>query len=257
MDRLHWLMMFLQRKRDIEKWSYLEIRPRNDLGFMAMDLSKSQSFCFHKLDIRPSAEVIFSSLHKSCIQRKIRRAEKSGLVYKSGVSELLLNQFYQLMLMTRRRQGIPIQPIEWFRNLIDMFGAKLTIRVALIGQQPVSGILTLRHKQTLFYKYGCSDRSFSRFGGMQMLLWRAIQEAKADGASELDLGRSDADNSGLVAFKDRWGARRTALSYFRHPYRQSQSSTQPVNNFLSKYVWSHAPNGVLTAAGRMLYKHMG
>lgn len=256
-EQLQCLMLFLQKKRDLEKWNYVEIRPRNDIRPAGTDLSRSQSFSFHRLDLRPTADAIFNNLHKSCIQRKIRRAEKAGLVYKSGASERLLDQFNQLMLMTRRRQGVPIQPIEWFRNLVQSFGSNLTIRIALVNQQPVAGILTLRHKQTLFYKYGCSDRSFSRFGGMQMLLWRAILEAKAEGLLEFDLGRSDAENSGLVSFKDRWGARRTELTYFRYPYRQTQGSSQPGYNFLRKYVWSHAPDGVLTAAGRMLYKHMG
>jgi CelD/BcsL family acetyltransferase involved in cellulose biosynthesis len=255
--QLQCLLLLLQKKRDIERWTYLELRPKNDLVSTDCDLSKSQSFCFHKLDLRPSADVIFNTLHKSCIQRKIRRAEKIGLTCKSGTSERLLDQFYQLMLMTRRRQGIPIQPLAWFRNLIQSVGANLSIRVALINQQPVASILTLRHKQTVFYKYGCSDRAFSRFGGMQVLLWRAILDAKADGFQEFDLGRSDLDNPGLVAFKDRWGARRTQLSYLRYPFDTSQRSSHPERSHLSKYLWSHAPDGILTAAGRMLYKHMG
>jgi CelD/BcsL family acetyltransferase involved in cellulose biosynthesis len=255
--QLQGLMLLLQQKRDADKWSYLELRPKNDIAAAETELSRSQLFAFHRLDLRPNPDEIFGKLHKSCVQRKIRRAEKVGLTYKSGVSDRLLHQFYELLLMTRRRHGIPVQPFDWFKNLIDTIGANLTIRVALINQQPVASILTLRHKQTLFYKYGCSDRAFSRFGGMQMLLWRAILEAKADGLLEFDLGRSDSGNPGLVAFKDRWGARRTQLSYFRYPIAESQRHSHPENSALSKYLWSHAPNGILTAAGRMLYKHMG
>ena len=256
-EQLQFLMHLIRKKRDFEKWSYLELRPKSDMASAGIELSQSQSFHFHKLDLRPQADAIFNNLHKSCIQRKLRRAEKAQLAYKSGNSDRLLDQFYELMLMTRRRQGIPVQPIEWFRNLIGNFGSDLSIHVALISQLPVASIMTIRHKQTLFYKYGCSDRSFSRFGGMQMLLWRAILAAKADGLLEFHLGRSDVDNVGLAAFKDRWGARRTQLTYFRYPVRQPQSYSHPENSFLSKYLWSHAPNGILTAAGRMLYKHMG
>ena len=256
-EQLQCLLLLLQKKRDIEKWSYLELRPKNDLVSAGSDLSKGQSFCFHKLDLRPSTDAIFDKLHKSCIQRKIRRAERVGLICKSGVSERLLDHFYQLMLITRRRHGIPIQPLDWFKNLIQGVGANLTIRVALINQQPVASILTLRHKQSLVYKYGCSDRAFSRFGGMQLLLWHAILDAKAEGLQEFDLGRSDLDNPGLVAFKDRWGARRTQLSYLRYPFGESQRRSHPERSHLSKYLWSHAPDGILTAAGRMLYKHMG
>ena len=251
------LMLLLQQKQHDEKWSYLELRPGSGIPLSESQLSRTQLFALHRLDLRPGADAVFAQLHKSCVQRKIRRAEKIGLTYKSGASERLLEQFYELLLMTRRRHGIPIQPLDWFRNLIDSVGTNLTIRVALIHQRPVASILTLRHKQTLFYKYGCSDRAFSRFGGMQMLLWRAILEAKADGLLEFDLGRSDTDTPGLVTFKDRWGARRAQLSYFRYPFKEANRIVHPEKSAFGRYLCSHAPNGILTAAGRMLYKHMG
>ena len=51
-------------------------------------------------------------------------------------------------------------------------------------------------------------------------MWKAIQEAKNDQLDEFDMGRSDCDNPGLIAFKDRWGAARSTLSYLRYPLRQ-------------------------------------
>jgi hypothetical protein len=36
-----------------------------------------------------------------------------------------------------------------------------------------------------------------QLGGIQMLLWRAIQHAKTDQLSEFDMGRSECDNSAL------------------------------------------------------------
>ena len=105
----------------------------------------------------------------SSTQRKILRAEKEGLIYKSGRSEELLGAFWDLFLMTRRRRLVPPQPRMWFRNLIDCFGEALQIRVAFKTRQPVASILTLRHKDTLVYKYGCSDERFHSLGGTQLL----------------------------------------------------------------------------------------
>jgi CelD/BcsL family acetyltransferase involved in cellulose biosynthesis len=255
--QLKWLALSLQRRRDIEGWDHVELRPRSLAVSQGIDFFKSQSFYLHRLDLRPTSDAIFRNLHKNCVQRKIRRAEKECLAYKTGVSERSLGQFYKLLLTTRRRHGMPVQPIEWFRNLIQCFGSKLNIRVASKDGQPIASILTIRHKQTLVYKYGCSDRAFSRFGGTQLLLWRAILESKADRLLEFDLGRSDSDNSGLLAFKDRWGATRTELTYLRYPASRSQNLANSGHRLLSKYVWSHAPDGVLAVAGRALYKHMG
>ena len=165
--------------------------------------------------------------------------------------------FYQLLLTTRRKHGLPAQPVEWFRNLIACVGDKAKIRVAFKDGRPIASIFTLRHKQVLVYKYGCSDRRFSNLGGTQLLLWNAIQEAKMSQLSEFDLGRSDRDNPGLLVFKDRWGAGRTPLTYLRYPVRSPFDILGGTQASIGKYVWSHAPSSVLAVAGRVLYKYMG
>jgi hypothetical protein len=97
------------------------------------------------------------------------------------------------MLRTPKRHGLPPQPKLWFSNLAASFGEDLKIRIASLDNRPLAAILTLRDRRTLVYKYGCSDESEHNRGGMQMLMWRAIQEAKQEGLATLDLGRSDAE----------------------------------------------------------------
>jgi lipid II:glycine glycyltransferase (peptidoglycan interpeptide bridge formation enzyme) len=141
------------------------------------------------LPVPPFAADLFGRLHKSTIQRKIRRAEQAGLGYERGTSESLLRQFYDLMVLTRRRHTLPPQPIAWFRNLVTCLGDRLTIRVASLDGRPVASVLTLSHGRTLVYKYGCSDAAFHHLGSMPFVLWKVIEEAKAIGMDELDLGR--------------------------------------------------------------------
>jgi len=251
------LTAYLHRKRGLEKWDYVEMRPLNSMLPNGRGFDNSQSFFFHRLNLRRGLDEIFQNFHKDCVQRKIRRAEREGLDYEEGITDSLLNQFYRLLLLTRRRHGLPIQPVSWFRNLIAHLGANLTLRVASKDGQPIAGILTLRYKQSLVYKYGCSDQRFNALGGMQLLFWRAIQQAKQDQLCEFDLGRSDTDNPGLVAFKDRWGAAQSNLVYFRCGTKYSQRLTKAHQAAISKYLWSHAPTTMLTAAGRALYRHLG
>src|SRR5262249_26306738 len=146
----------------------------------------------------------------------IRRAEREGLTYQDGRSQALLSHFYDLLVLSRRRQKLAPQPLSWFRNLIALMGDRLCIRVALKEGRPVASILTLRYQKTPVYKYGCADGRYNNLGGMPLLFWRAIQEAKREGLTVLDLGRSDWDNPGLIAFKDRWGAGRTSIAYWRY-----------------------------------------
>jgi hypothetical protein len=256
-DELTCILAYLREKLGAEKWSYIEIRSRDSVVTGDARFAKSKSFFFHKLDLRPSLDEIFQSFHKDCVQRKIERAAREKITYEEGRSDSLLTKFYHLLLMTRRRHGLPAQPVYWFRNILACVGDQGKIRVASKDGRPIAGILTLRHKHVLIYKYGCSDHKFSNLGGTQFLLWNAIQEAKRDQATEFDMGRSDFDNSGLVAFKDRWGATRTELAYLRYPLGHSNSIAEAAQASIGKYVWSHVPSGVLAAAGRALYRHMG
>jgi hypothetical protein len=88
---------------------------------------------------------------------------------------------------------------------------------------------------------------------MQMLFWQMIQDAKNDGLCELDLGRSDCNNPGLVAFKDRWGATKSKLVYWQYP-PAADSLTQ---GSFSKRVFASMPDSLLAASGRLLYRYMG
>ena len=76
------------------------------------------------------------------------------------------------------------------------------------------------------YKYGCSDARFHQLGGMQLLMWKAIQEAKRDGLQEFDMGRTEWDNEGLLRYKDRWGGTRSMLTSFRHPATEPKALVQ-------------------------------
>jgi lipid II:glycine glycyltransferase (peptidoglycan interpeptide bridge formation enzyme) len=245
-------------ERDLEKenWKYIELRPLLACPGLETHFKKDREFYLHTLDLGASEKDLFRNLHKDSVQRKIHRAEREALTYEEGRSESLLKKFYQLQLLTRRRHALPPQPLDWFRNLINGLGESLKIRVASKDGQPTASILTIRFKDCLVYKYGCSDNRFHNLGGMALLLWRAIQEAKQSGALRFDLGRSDCDNSGLTTFKERWGGIRSLLSYYSYPAGHSQAATRGWKMQVAKQVFTRVPDDVLTLAGKLLYRHI-
>jgi lipid II:glycine glycyltransferase (peptidoglycan interpeptide bridge formation enzyme) len=251
------LLTFLQENCDREKWNRIELRAATAIPAGDSVFEQSTDFFFHKLDLRPSVDDIFKNFHRDCVQRKIQRATREELTQEEGRSEELLAKFYHLFLMTRRRHGLPPQPLTWFRNLIACLGDKVQIRVASKDGRPIAGLLTLRYKKSLVYKYGGSNAKFNQLGGMQMLLWKAIQDAKKEGLCELDMGRSESNNSGLVTFKDRWGATRTKLVYWRYPRSRFHSIRSATQGSFSKRVFACMPDSLLVATGRVLYKYMG
>ena len=76
-------------------------------------------------------------------------------------------------------------------------------------------MLTLRYKDTLVYKNGGSDSRFHNLGAMHLLYWESIRDAKNLGLRTFDLGRTDAEQAGLIKFKSRWGAKQSTLTYTR------------------------------------------
>ena len=133
----------------------------------------------------------------------------------------------------------------------------MQVRVAFKGNRLAAGIVTFKFRKTLVYKYGTSDPELNRLGGTPSLLWGAIREAKAMGLQELDLGRSDWDNRGLIAFKNRLGGKQSVLSYWRYPNAEAQSGLLETFKRPAGWAMGHAPLPVLIAAGNLLYRHIG
>jgi len=239
----------------MNRWKYFELRPMLHALDDKTNLGVSQNYCFHRLDLRPSEEALFKGFHKNCIQRKIRRGERA-LQCEEGTSEPLLQHFYRLMVMTRRRQGLPPQPLTWFRSLITSMGKNAQIWVAFKGETPVASIFTLTTKKTMVYKYGCSDPRFRNLGGTPLLFWNAIRRSKTAGIEELDLGRSDIANAGLITFKEHWGAERSSVSYWRYPSRAASSNPERFIGHVKKLI-SITPDRALILLGNLLYRHIG
>jgi CelD/BcsL family acetyltransferase involved in cellulose biosynthesis len=249
------LLLHMRQYVDSGTWKYVEIRPISNQPGSQSALGV-QTCWLHRLDLTGSKQELFRRLQKDSIQRKIRRAEREKLQYEEGTSESLLAAFYKLLVVTRRRQYLPPQPLSWFRAMISSFGEKLKIRVASKDNLPVASILTITHRNTLVYKYGCSDAQFHRLGGMAFLLWKAIEEAKDLGLEQVDLGRSDTGNHGLVSFKERWGALPTQLCYWTYPQTFMGTSEVWKKDVLRRLV-PVTPNFVLKAVGQLLYGHVG
>lgn len=250
------LVSRLEREADQGGERYLEIRSIAGEAGIPGGLSGTATFCLHRLDLRPGLNELFHAFHVSCIRRKIARAQRKGVVYEDGTSEHLLHKFYQLAILTRRRQRIPPQPLSWFRNLIACLGEPVKIRLASYEGRPAAGILTIRYKGTMTYKYGCSDPRFHRLGPMQLLMWKAITEAKENGLLEFDMGRTDWSNEGLLTFKDRWRAARSSLVYLRHPEPEPHYAPENVRMRVAKRVFAWAPDSFLSTAGDILYRHI-
>ena len=173
-----------------------------------------------------------------------------------GRSPDLLESFYKLLLLTRRRQGVIPQPLAWFRNVMTCMRDDAEIRLATKDGTRVGAILTLRHGSSVIYKYGCSDERFHHLGAMPFLFWKIIEESKVSGGEKIDFGRTDLKNESLIAFKDKFGTRKRLLNYYRMPQATGNRISHCVNHPLSRVV-SLLPSCMSSFAAAAVYRHFG
>lgn len=259
-EELDFVVNFLQAEMEHQDWKYLEIRPikeRFDRKGQKAGFRPANLFYLHRLDLRPTLEKIFQSLHKDSAQRRIRRAERAGISFECGRSEELLKDLYDLLVLTRGRHNLPPQPYVWFRNLVDCMGDALEMRVTYKGALPIAALLTLRFRNTIYYKYGCSNSEFHNLGAMPALLWRTIQESKAAGSEDFDLGRTESQNKGLIAFKNHWVREHTRLVYWRYPCPDSLVLGEDWKLRILKRAFACMPKRLLALTGRFVYRHIG
>ena len=243
-----------------QQWKYLELRPRQEsladtmkkLGFSAVG-----KYTLHRVDLEPAAEEIFRRVDKHSVQRRVRRAERTGIVEVCGRSERLLKDFYRLMVRTRARHNLPPQPYAWFQNLVDCLGEAVELRLAYLKNVPLGAVLILHFKDTTYYKYGCSDGKFHSLGVMPFLLWRALLRAKAIGSRILDLGRTEDSQSGLIEFKNHWTPVSSWLTYWKFPAEPLRTSSQDWKLGMVKRICAYMPERLLAGAGALIYRHIG
>jgi Acetyltransferase (GNAT) domain len=261
-EDLEAIALTLEKEARRGRWRYIEMRSLQPFEIAAPLKQTSVPYTFHNLDLGPDIDTLFRNCHKNSTQRKIQRSEREGLLYREGSTEELLSHFYRLHTITRKRHSRPPQPWKWFVNLMDCLGASLKIRIASKGDRPIAAVITIRHKDTMVYKYGGSDLRFNNLGGMHLLLWKAIREAKDSGLYWFDFGRTDADQQGLITFKKRWGTTQSELIYSRYGASENvahifEPSVANWKSKIAQYVVGHVPPGALAIAGRVLYRHLG
>ncbi len=239
---------------------YFELRSRTPLAKEPIErgrMGRSSEFAFHAIDLSPTEDELYAQLHNTSIRQRIRRAAREELEVERGRDERLVDEFYQLLLGTRRKHQVPPQPRYWFRILAEKLGEGITFHNARYRGKPIASIVTLNYRDAVVHKYGCSDQAEAKRCGTQLLLWESIKAARADGAREFDMGRSDLANEGLISFKTRWGGNQVGLEYYRFPAPTGVDEPEGWKARMAKKAFSRMPDSMLRLAGRILYKHVG
>lgn len=194
-------------------WQTLEWRGGRTLNPQA---SPSLTFYGHRLNINPKIEETFQSFDPS-VRRGIRKAEREGVSAVVSVGFDAVLSYYKLHCATRRRHGVPPQPISLFRNIYEyVIRAGLGfVVIAVKDSVPVGGAVFFRFGDKAVFKFGASAWEHRDLRPNHLVMWEAIKFLAHGECSRLHLGRTSLANEGLRRFKLSWGATEEVIEYFR------------------------------------------
>lgn len=213
-------------------------------------------FVSHKIWLTDGIEATEQRYHKDCVQRKIRKAVREGVQIERGNRSEMVDQFYALLVRTRRRHGYPPPPKRWLVNVAECVPGADYLMCSYQGK-PVAGVVTIRWKDTLYYKYGASDERFHHLGAMPLVYREMIRRAAEEGVQNVDLGRTELSNRGLAEFKERFGAVPTMVQYWEcGAVRRREGRLFGAVWNVGRAAISRLPLFVLPSIGNAVYPHI-
>lgn len=235
-------------------WKYLEIRGGESF-FNGTE--PSLTFYRHCVNIQPDEETLVAGL-KSAVRRAIRKAEKSGVRVEISQDPGAVRQYYHLHCKSRKRHGLPPQPLAFFKNiqkhvLLKGFGFAAIARWRNV---PVAGALFFHLGDQAIYKFGASDETFQELRANNLVFREAIGWFSRNGIRKLDLGRTSMANDGLRRFKLGWNAEETIAGYFRFCLRQKKFVPMRDEGYgAHNRLFKALPLPASRIAGEILYRH--
>jgi hypothetical protein len=236
-------------------WRYLESRGSRPEW---PGCSPAVGFWGHVIEFDRSLEVLFKNLD-GAVRRAIRKARGTNLRVEFSGSVESVRAFYALHCQTRRRHGVPPQPVRFFENtarfVLGPGGGFLA--TAWLGRQPVAAAVFFHFGREAVFKFGASDYGSQHLRPNDLLMWECIGRCAQQGCERLHLGRTSLGNEGLRRFKLGFGAREERIEYYRHDLRRGEfvAGADRAENWING-VFRRLPLPVLRVAGRMLYPHL-
>ncbi len=260
-DELDALIKFAMDHIKEQKIEYMELRTSQHLeqnnGKFGDVLDE---FSCYILELDDDLESIKRKLHKSCIQRKIKKSNKLGIELVIGDSIKDVKIFYNLYMKMRKYYGVLPPPYKFFKVMWEIMSKNKYIEIlhAKYKDQYISSILLLKYKDTVIYEYGASSFDMMQLSPSIFLLWEGIKRSKLAGYKKFDFGRTSETNEGLRQFKMRWNTKREKLYYYFIPEMKGFGSIkhQGLAKQVLYYSIKYSPESLCQLMSRTLFKSL-
>ena len=204
----------LRLEPDIESNDKIFREIITELGYNIKDDAKSfkeeiQAKNVLRLNLKgKTEEEVFNNFH-SKTRYNVRIASKKGVIIKEGTKEDL-KVFHKIMVITGKRDGFIVRPLEYFERMYDCMGSEnMKILTAYYNEKPISATILVHYGNKTSYLYGASSNEYRNFMPNYLLQWEMIKIAIKNRSVLYDLrgveGKADNSN-GLYRFKKGFGA---------------------------------------------------
>jgi len=250
-DELVDKLLSISREEKIDRLEFLGVSRFIPSG------EPSHSYYGHRLQLTKEEKVLWKKLSSSK-QRNIKKAQREEVTVAFHNDSESMREFYRLHCITRKRHGLPPQPISFFDAIVNNIVEKGSGEVALArsGKEIIAGALFLFCKSEVLYKFGASDKSLQNMRSNDLLMWEGIKRYAQKGYSILSFGKTEMFHDGLCRFKEGFGALRVTL--FDHIYDVSTGKKRiespDVQGFHNR-IFRIMPIALLRLSGKLLYKY--
>jgi CelD/BcsL family acetyltransferase involved in cellulose biosynthesis len=236
------------------KWKYFELRGKCNLPETAQP---AVAFYAHSVNLG-GTKTLFSRLAPA-VRRAIRKAERSELEAGTETSREAMLEFYGLHVQTRKRHGVPPQPVSFFLNIQEHILAKGLGFISLVraAGTGVAAAVFLCEGRKGIYKFGASDEAYQKLRPNNLAMWHGMKCLAERGIETLHMGRTSLENEGLRQFKLGWGAEESRMEYFKFDTGTGSWLTGSDRaSGIHNAIFSRLPLSVNRIMGRLIYPHL-
>lgn len=106
----------------------------------------------------------------------VRLASKKGVTVEEK-NEAGIDEFYELMKETGKRDNFRTRPKEYFQKILKEFPYETKIYIAYYEKEPISAIMPIIYGNKMWYLYGASSNKHRNLMSTYLLQWEMIKLA--------------------------------------------------------------------------------
>jgi hypothetical protein len=238
------------------RWRSLAIRgnapfPKDEAAFSI--------FFRHVINLKHDENKLLKTFRKNT-QRNIRKARRGNVTVSFEKTPEALREFYRLNCLTRKRHGLPPQPMHFFTILFQciILQDRGIIALARIGDNVISASVFFHFGNRAYFKYGASNDRFAKLCANYLVMWDVIRYYRDKEYATLCLGRTESQHKGLRHFKTGWGAEESIVNTCIFDVKSNIFIKIPLKTTgFYNHIFANTPLFLLKIFGDMFYKFMG